>query len=397
MKNLQYLLLMGMLAFLLGAACSENNPDEMPEPPEEPTLPVDPYDTASIGWVLSQIMNYIPTWEELEKYTDTAQFQPIPSFSKRVGIYGEELGNRYGDDYLGGLLADLDGVYDFFGANESSVGFNDMPPFYQVDEEFIVPYPLDRLDQKLRASVVMHLYESSRGRATQLVNFYPPFAVWGNFATKADFDAWFESKFLPEKEAEAKAAELMKAERFIPWPLELEVMVRKVGGVGNGGFLDGASPEEMLAFGNELKTRIYNTVRPHYSGRLVAHVHNNYFNGPPSDYWDQMTYSEFDEIQFAFFPPFDPETTEAYMDEQLTHYMKILQNSGNLPWLAAEVSVFEWYVENGKMLEHEPGMYQVALEKIDAAPVPPSGIASPAGYMRTEEARQLLKQYLATH
>ena len=396
MKKIHNFYLLAVLALLFGVACSDNEPDDMPQLPEEPEV-FDPYDTASIAWVLENIMNYTPTWEELEKYTDTASFLPLPAFTKRAGNYAEELGNIYGDDYVGGLLADLGGLFDFFGANESTVDFNDMPPFYQVDEPFLVPYALERLDQKLRASVVLHLYEKSRGLPTKMVNLYPPFAVWGNFATKAEFDTWFETKFLPEKEAEARAAELMKSERFIPWPLELEVMVYKVGGVGNGGFLDGASDEEILAFANEMKTRIYNTVRPLYNGRLVAHVHNNYFNGPESDFWDQMTYSEFDEIHFAFFPPFDPETTTAYMDEQLIHYMKVLENSGNPPWVAAEVSVFEWYVEQGMIQAHEKDMYQIAFDKLDAAPIPPRGLATPAGYMRTEGAREALKQYFASH
>lgn len=397
MKTYKNLLGMALLAFLLGAACSENEPDDVPELPEEPELPVDPYDTASIGWALENIMNYIPSWQELEKYTDTAQFLALPDFTKRAGNYAEEVGNPYGDDYVGGLLADLGSIFTFFGANESAVDFNDMPPFYQVNETFVVPYPLDRLDQKLRASVVLHLFEKSKGLPTKMVNFYPPFAEWGDFATKAEFDTWFETKFLPEKEAEARAAELMKAERFIPWPLELEVLVYKVGGVGNGGFLDGASPEDILAFANEVKTRVFNTVRPLYSGKLVAHVHNNYFNRPESHFWNQMSYAEFDEIHFAFFPPFDPETTAAYMDEQLTNYMKVLQNSGNLPWVAAEVSVFEWYVQDGMLPTFEKDMYEVAFNKLDAAPIPPRGLESPAGYMRTEAARNLLREYYASH
>lgn len=391
MKKIDLILIL-VLGWLLVFACSNDNPDEIPDVP----VNVDPYDTASIAWVLDNIMNYTPTWEQLEKYTDTATFLPIPNFTKRIGNYAEEEGNPYGDDYLGGLQEDLNGLLDFFGANESAVDFNDMPPFYQVGETFVVPYPLDRLDEKLRATTVLYLFDKSRGLPTKMINFYPPFAEWGNFTTRSDFDSWFESEYLPEKIAEAQAAELMKAERFTPWPLELEVFINQVGGIGNGGFLDGVSNQDILDFANEVKERIFNTVRPLYSGRLVAHLHNNYFNRPEAHFWDQMSYAEFDEISFAFFPPYDPETTANYMDEQLEHYMKVLENSGNLPWIAGEVSVFEWYVQDGMITAFEKDMYQVALEKIENAPFPHSGVEMPAGYMRTEAARNYLKEYLST-
>ena len=110
-----------------------------------------------------------------------------------------------------------------------------------------------------------------------------------------------------------------------------------------------------------------------------------------------MSYTGFDELEFAIFPPFDAETTNTYMDVQLENYQKIIENSGNLPWVASEVSVFEWYVEDGKFEEYEKAMYEATFNKLENASNPPRGISAAAGYMKTEAAKQYLKEYFSRH
>ncbi len=394
-----YLMLALMSAFV---ACN-NDPDEEPMNPMEPEEPELTFmDTATLEEVVINLDNYIPTWEELERFTNDAVRLSIPAYEKRaLGWYGVDPGDIKFDPmqpWMPQVMAYDQSLIDDFGANMSSSIMSPLPP-HILDDGSEIPFPMppEILDIKLRGATALFLYEKSLGRPVTFVQFYPPHEESELFETRQEFETWFENVFLPEKEAEARAAEIMKAEKFMPWPLELEVLTRDWGGEDNGGFLDGASEEEWLEFATSIKDRILSLVKTHYHGRVVAHLYNNYHLRPEAHFWDRMDYTGFDEIHFAFFPPFDVEGTNAYMDEQLIHYTKILQNSGNIPWVASEVSVFEWYVQDGKMLEFEKGMYEAAFNKLESAPVPPKGISAAGGYMVTESAKDYVKNFFDQH
>ena len=399
-KYLKYCMLLGLIG--LGLSCS-NNPDEEPQPPMPPEEPeVSFMDTATLAEVVLNLQVYIPTWEELKRFTDTAERIAIPAFEKRaLGWAGLDSNDPTFDVSQPWMpqVQDYDqGLVDRFGANMSSSIMSFLPPFSNDDgSNFTYPIPLNVLDKKLRATTVYFLYEKSLGRATTFVQFYPPDQESELFETRQEFEAWFEGIFLPEKVAEAKAAELMKAEKLMPWPLELEVLTGDLGGIGNGGFLEDASKEELMEFANSFKDRVLAAVKQHYNGKIVAHLYNNYFMRPEAHFWDEMTYEGFDEIHFAFFPNFDVETTKLMMDEQLIHYTKIIQNSGNIPWIASEVSAFEWYFQNGDLETIEKELYEAVFQKLESAPIPPKGISAAGGYMKTDAAKDYVRDYFATH
>lgn len=381
------------------AACSnESESDPIPDPdPDDFGVFMD---TASIKSVALNLINYIPTWEELERFTDDAERLPIPTYEKRALAYLDPTGqtNLFEGDHMRKLLEYNQSFVEEFGGNMSSALISPLPPFFQADgSEIPFPIPLDILDEKLRAATVSILYEKTLGLPVTLVNFYPPHIEREKFDTKQEFENWFEVKFLPEKEAEAKAGELMKAEKYMPWPLEFELFITDIGGIGDEGFLEGASDEEILSFAEDVKTRIFNTVRAHYNGNIVAHLYNNYYQRPQAHFWDQMSYSEFDELHFAIFPAFDVEGTNLMLDEQLVHYQKIIENSGNIPWIAAELSVFEWYVEDGKLEEYEKALYETILTRLENSAIPPKGVSPAGGYMKTEAARNYIREFFASH
>ncbi len=389
-----------MLSFWLLAIACQNEADENPqESPEEPEDPVAFMDTASLKSVLLNLADYIPSWEELERFTANAGRLPVPAYEKRalawLGLDGD---NQFAGDYMKAVLDFNSELIEAFEGNMSSALMAPLPPFSGPNgEEITYPIQPDILDAKLRATTVSFLYEKSLGLPVTFVNFYPPDVESEKFADRESFYDWFDNRFLPEKIAEAKAAELMKAEKYMPWPLEFELLINDIGGIFDGGFLSESSNEEILAFASDVKTRILNAVKAHYNGIVVAHLYNNYYLRPDYHYWDEMSYTGFDEIHFALFPPFDVEGTKAYMDEQLVHYAKIIANSGDIPWVASEISVFEWYVQSGKMQEFEKGMYEATFKKLEDAPVPPKGISPAGGYMQTAEARQYVREYFATH
>lgn len=389
-----------MLSFWLLAIACQPEADERPEEPiEEPEEPVAFMDTASLKSVVLNLVNYIPSWEELERFTATAERLPVPVYEKRALAWlGLEGDNRFTGDYMKAVLGFNNELIEEFDGNMSSALIAPLPPFSGSNgEEITYPIQPDILDAKLRAATVSFLYEKSLGLPVTFVNFYPPHVESEKFATRESFYDWFDNRFLPEKIAEAKAAEIMKAEKYMPWPLEFELLINDIGGIFDDGFLSQSSNEEILAFASDVKTRILNAVKAHYNGIVVAHLYNNYYLRPDYHYWDEMSYTGFDEIHFALFPPFDVEGTEAYMDVQLAHYARIITNSDNIPWVASEISVFEWYVQSGKMEEYERGMYEATFKKLENAPIPPKGISPAGGYMKTDAARQYVREYFATH
>lgn len=398
MKKLLNLLLLS--AILLTWACKEN-PEIEPELPNE-VIPKNFYDTASLTSILKKLADSIPSWDVLKKFTDEAEYLPLPAFEKRALAWfdpngGENDFNNPEYDYLTNLINYNQSLIDDFGANESSALFTSVPPYSGPNGgDIVVPYPLDLLDKKLRSTTVLFLREKEKGLPTILVNFYPPSVESPVFKSQAEFETWFVERYLPEKEAEAKAAEIMKAEKYIPWPLEFELFVTQLGGIYDEGFLANASEEEILAFANDFKERVLSTVKAHYNGIVVAHLYTNY-EVEERRFWNRMSYAGFDELEFAIFPAFDVETTNAYMDVQLENYQKIIENSGNLPWVASEVSVFEWYVEDGKFEAYEKDMYQAALTKLMNADNPPRGISAAGGYMKTQAAKNYIKTFFDQH
>lgn len=398
MKKILNLLLIS--AILLTWACEEN-PETKPELPNE-VIPKNFYDTASLTSILKKLADSIPSWDVLKKFTDEAEYLPLPSFEKRALAWfdpngGENDFNNPEYDYLTNLINYNQSLIDGFGANESSALFTSVPPYFGPNGgDIVVPYPLDILDKKLRSTAVLFLREKEKGLPTVLVNFYPPFIDLPVFKSQAEFETWFVERYLPEKEAEAKAAEIMKAEKYIPWPLEFELFVTQLGGIYDDGFLANASEEEVLAFANDFKERVLNAVKLHYNGIVVAHLYTNY-EVEERKFWNRMSYAGFDELEFAIFPPFDVETTNKHMDIQLENYQKIIENSGNLPWVASEVSVFEWYVEDGKFEAYEKDMYQAALTKLMNADNPPRGISVAGGYMKTQAAKNYIKTFFDQH
>lgn len=402
MKNFTRTLMLVWLA-TLAWACNHNDPDEEPEIPDPTEEPVSFMDTASLQSVVLNLVDYIPTWEELERFTNDAQRLSIPAFEKRAlswyGLDESETGPfDTSEEWMPQVLAYNEALTERFGSNMSTALIASMPPFTTADGGAIT-YPLapDILDKKMRASTVLFLYEKSLGLATTLINFYPPDQESERFATMADFYQWFDTKFLPEKEAEARAAEIMKAEKYMPWPLEFELFITDIGGIYDEGFLADSSEEEILAFATDVKDRILSTVKANYSGTVVAHLYNNYHNRSESHFWNRMDYTGFDEIHFALFPQFDVAYTEQYMDAQLPHYFKIIENSGGIPWIASEISVFEWYIEDSKFEEYEKDLYETVFTKLENCLIPPKGISPAGGYMKTEAARQYVRNYFSTH
>ena len=378
-------------AGLLHFSCTEE-PDELPEDParEDPSGLVYDLDTASIETVVNHLTSYVPTWEEIERFSSVARFIAVEGFEKRA-IESGPLGGD-GEDHMIRVMAAFDETYEFFSANVSSALISYAPPLFDEGGDALA-YPLsgDLLDEKMRSAAAMMLLEKSKDRPVWLINRYPPESTLPSFTSLDDFRSWFSGSFLPEKVAEAEMAERVFADKYIPFPVEFESFIRQIGGWGEGGFIDDMSSEQILALAREISSSVLAQVRPRYSGVIVASLYNDYSRGP--SFWQDMTYEDYDEIHFGFFPYGNESEADAYVNAQMANYMRILERSGTPPWLAGEVIVFDGSSDPSL----EKILYELVFDKLDEASIAPSGMSVGAGIVRTEEASSFISEYFRSH
>ena len=387
-----YTLVLVFLTIIILTSCSkdaEKDNSVVAPPYEEPRGTYS--DTASLETIARNLDVYVPTWKELERFTNNAARLSLPDFI--VNIAPGPTG--WGSSITINRSLDLfDDFYNSSWPNDmSSAIFTMMPPYTDPSgQDEIFPLSGEYFDKKLRSTTVVFLREKSLGRPTLFVNFYPPHIESPIFSSEAEVRQWIDEKFLPEKREEAKAAELMKAEFMIAWPLEFDQFIKSLGGYHDGGFITNYSDDQILSFAEEIKNKIRDEVKQYFHGKLVAHSYNNYVT--QDSLWDRFNYIGFDEIHFSLFPNFDVETTAHYMDVQIHHYTKIVQNSGNIPWSAAAICVYRKAFTQTNLAGMEKEIYATVFAKLENAPIPPRGIAVDVSEMVTDEARNYIKNYL---
>jgi len=350
----------------------------------------------SIQSLADNLMNHIPTWTELKPFTDAAVRLSYPSYQKRALIWGTDIQPSDGN-YARDQMELYDQTWANYGPNISGALSSVLPPFVAPGGGSLTyPLPATILDEKLRSITTMFLREKSLGRPTTLINFWPPSWDPDPFNSEAAFDDWIDNQFLPNKVEEAKAAERMKMEYYVAWPLEFELFVKNFGGLGDGGFLDSMSEGQILTFATNLKNKIRDEIKQHFTGKLAAHIYNNYHAGNTT-WQDDLTYEGFDEIWAAFFPQGDVQYTAAYTDVQIAAYTEIVKNSGNIPWVATEISIFDEYFPNADLNAIEKDLLETVLTKLEMASPAPVGIGPLTGSkLRTQAARDYVTTYFSS-
>tara|TARA_B100000029_G_scaffold424085_1_gene431608 strand:- start:1038 stop:2456 length:1419 start_codon:yes stop_codon:yes gene_type:complete len=350
----------------------------------------------TIQSLADNLMNHIPSWTELKPFTDAATRLSYPSYQKRALIWGADIQPSDGN-YARDQMVLYDKTWNDYGANISGALSSVVPPFVAPGGgDLTYPLPTNILDEKLRSITTMFLREKSLGRLTTLINFWPPSWDPDPFTSEAAFNDWIDNQFLPNKVEEAKAAERMKMEYYVAWPLEFELFIKNFGGLGDGGFLDSMSEGQILTFATNLKNKIRDAIKQHYTGKLAAHIYNNYY-WQSATWQDDLTYEGFDEIWAAFFPQGDVQTTAAYTDAQITAYTTIVQNSGSIPWVATEISIFDEYFPNADLNAIEKDLLETVFTKLEVASPAPVGIGVATGSkLRTQAARDYVKSYFSS-
>lgn len=396
MHNFQFrytpaiLFLVGLLSACGGGSDGSNNDggnnNEQQGNNEEQV--VDECTTTLDTWI-SDLQNTIPSWDEIDCFIGDNERLTKPAMTVRglasSGVISPSM------DYFAEVLDYWDTLSADYSGNLSSQVFGMLPPYYvdswnpDTGQEYY-------LDERLRAAAVAYTREKQLGRPILMIAFTPPQLESPVFDDSDEFFTWLRNVFIPVKIQEAQAAELIKVESYVPWPLEMEVFIRDVGGDGNGGFLESMTDGEKIQFGQSIINEIRDAVRPHFSGTLVAHSYHNYWQA--GTVWNQLSYDGFDEIHFAFFATCDVESTSAYMDAQLANYQMVVENSGNIPWQANEISVGENLFNCDTPLDTiEQQVYQTIFEKLMNAENPPIGLSVSTVDILTEDARQYIQSY----
>lgn len=355
--------------------------------------PPDQSCTTSLDSYIENLHNEVPSWEQLECFTNDLQRLTLPSFSKRMLDSISEINSGNIEQAASMALQSWDQLYTDYGANLSSA-FKAGPP-YTTENGNDLSYPLDSAtaDYVFRGSALLYIKEKQLGRPVVFTHFYPISDVPPTFSSQAEFQQWFDEQLIPEQILAAQTAEKIKAEFFIPFPIEFEIFFKKYTEYGEGGFIDAMSQDEIVAFGQALLDQIAAAVRPHYDGVLVAHTYNSVAG--QDTFLAQMTYAAFDILYIALFPQCDIATTESYLDDQLDYYMPIIQRDG-LAWQASEITVFPHLFDacdNVNFADIEAEIYQTVFSKLDAAAVTPVGVQIGAYTLETEEAKQVIRDY----
>jgi hypothetical protein len=349
----------------------------------------------SIQSLADNLMNHIPSWAELKPLTDAAVRLPYPSYQKRALSGSDEIQPADGN-YTREALEVWDDIWSTYGPNISPAFSSVVPPFVLPGGgDLTYPLPPAILDEKLRSITTLYLREKSLGRPTTLINFWPPNWDPPPFSSESTFHQWIDTQFLPNKIEEAKAAERMKIEYYVAWPLEFELFIKDQGGLGDGGFLDAMTDAEILTLATDLKNKIRDEIKKHFHGKLVAHIYTNYYWVPAT--WEaQLTFEGYDEIWAAIFPQGDVALTADYVDAQIAAYTNIVKNSGNIPWVANEISIFEKSFPDTNLNAIEKELLETVFTKLENASPAPIGIAPAIFPLSTQAAKDYVISYFSS-
>ncbi|HEY0714081.1 MAG TPA: hypothetical protein VGF45_15480, partial [Polyangia bacterium] len=90
---------------------------------------------------------------------------------------------------------------------------------------------------------------------------------------------------------------------------------------------------------------------------------------------------------------------KSYMAKQLPHAMKVVEQSGGIPWISGEIFVDKrLFVRPGclteaQYLEEEPKIYQAIIDAIEAAPIKPRGFLADHDLIQNPATKQVIEAY----
>ncbi len=341
------LIALGTLFFLLFVQDEERERRVLIGPEKEKSAVTEVANTIpcpDLEQLIAQLNNQRPSWNELNCYLQKLKRFPISSRNQRIIIGARTFGQRPDIPQLYFNLSAQ--VYRQFSVNVSSLLFPFAPPYIDSQGDNL-SYPLDAqaLDEKLRAFSVMAIKEKQRGKLLIFVNDYPPQNGIPAAKNSAEFRAWVLQKQVPEKKKEAQIAEKLKAEFFVPFPLEIE----RIFSPSYQPYLNRNLPsQDLLALAQWYIDTIANAVRPLFKGRLVLPRYPfqslpSLEKSPEMD-WHDLKMKGFDQVNFSLIPECDEKTTLKFAQQQFSYYAQLAREQ-QIPWGLGELDLWRKHYE----------------------------------------------------
>jgi hypothetical protein len=257
----------------------------------------------------------------------------------------------------------------------------------------VYQYPLEpaHLDRKLRGAAPFFITDKMKGWRTLFVQFYPPGTTNPAVFDVPSWKKWIMESYVPEKITEAKYAERLKFEAYLPFAGEAEIMINTLP------FADKIPVRERVALGQWLIDTLLAATRPHFNGHLLATSYTRY--EVTGEEWNQLSFKGYDSVAFGVFPECDLAITKSYMAKQMPHVLKVIANSGGIPWHSGEVFVAKKHFvreacsTEAQFLADEPRIYQAVIDAIEAAPVKPIGFLADHDLVSNPETFKVIEAY----
>jgi hypothetical protein len=336
----------------------------------------------------------IPEWAAVDCFTGNLQRKPMPAFIKRYNMEAGQFARMPREGQL--QWAHFDTASSLPVVNFSSGMFSGIPPFWDLMQQKGYEYPLSPtyLDRKLRGAAPFFLTDKMKGWRTLFVQFYPPGTAVAGVVDVPTYKQWVMDHLVPEKVAEAKYAERLKFEAFMPFPAEVEIMINTLP------FTQTIPVEERVALAQWLADTIRTAVRPHYAGHLIAPSYTRF--EVTGEAWNKLSFAGWDSVAFGVFPECNLEETRRYMAAQLPHWMTIVASSGGIRWTSGEIFVKPQHFINAsclteqQYLQAEPMLYQAIIDAIESASVKPTGFLPDRYLIRNPETLAVIERYWAS-
>lgn len=346
----------------------------------------------------------IPSWDQIACYTGDLTRLPLIDYSIMSSQRPpeEEYDPTSGESIESAFvrISDMLTISTEYYANTFNFPSNEVPPYLLNSTDDFTP---EQWDQKYRAMAAFGIYIKSFGLRLNMAFFYPPSRAdndngdneWLNSIRSAeDYLQWWQEVYIPERVALAEIAEMIQAEYFQPWDVEVGQFLRTVSDT----WLDTLTEEEQVATAQQTADLLLAALRPVFSGTLSVISYDRY--AAVGTHWEQIDLSAWDQVQFVLFTEGDVEATQIYLDEQLSGYRTMIERDGIERWLLQEVSVIG---DNHQRLlpagvnftDIEADIYTTVFNVVEQLADQPDGIGVTAGFIESQAAETVVKDYLS--
>ena len=367
-----------------GTTVSEHNESEVIAVEQNVSETVDNY-------LYNQEKNSPPSWEELEYLAQGLSRNVLDDMLWRINTKSDAIEQKEG--YISSVIALWDSYLEQYGGNMSAIEVSVFAPVADSSGN-AYDYPLDiqTYDIKMRNAALGYLHYKLKGESVMWHNTYPPYNNYGyyKFESEESFESYLQDSFLPNVAIAAKAAELVKAELFAPFVIELGVLIENQPFVKESGY----SSDKKRTLAQHVVSEVIHRVRSLYHGKIVANQYYSYDAwGDVNPYLD-INYSGYDIVAMTFIPKCDSDENSLYFNQQISDVLHTSEING-IDWMVGELWVttnsLQSCLDRGEDIETiESRIYNDTINIFESTSKKPLGIFIDEAF-QAESTKALIK------